>query len=1668
MVATPDLDLSGDGRRLVIRADGEARIDLADLGGSGDAGSILKAGFQQHGADLLIDMAGGRDIVIKDYFTQDVAADLVLDGAARLDGSLVTRLAQPAASGLFAESGQLASDALQQAQAADAVGSVESISGTVSVQRGGTTVELAQGDPIFLNDVILAGSDGSVGIVFVDGTTFSLSAGARMTIDEMVYDPSSGGGSLVTSVLQGAFVFSTGSIAPNGNMEVNTPVGTIGIRGTTVAARIALEGSDTVIVLLADPDGHVGRIFFQNGGGLVELTEANTAVFVTSFFIGPGEPTEVTPAQLIEFFDQLLQFHSTGPANQEGAIDEGDVEDLASQLADQLGLGDFALAAGGDGEQMQMETTDSVGKLSEWLGFVPDPLQPVSFTTVNLSGNVGTNGIQIPGGPNQPGIPNDYLDPFSPPAGTTPPPSPFNFFTGGPGNDLLDASNSNKSAIITGSGGDDTLIGSSFDDQVAGGGGDDTIVAGHGGGNDFYDGGDDEDTIVYASTDEGVIVDLGAGTASGDPDIGVDKLANIENVTGGSGNDKLIGNGGANVLSGAAGADELQGNGGDDTLIGGESGSLGGAYGNSWVEDTDVAVFTGNAADYKIVVGEGGDIQVFDLREGSPDGADSLQEMEKIRFADQEIWISDLNYGDNYAPTDIQIEGGAVPENAQGATVGYLYAVDADEEDWHQFSVADERFEIVEGELRLRDGVSLDYEALENGEIQVEVTATDSAGLSVTKTLTIAVGDENDPPSGPTDVDNAANLVNENAAAGTYVGITAQSTDQDPDETVTYSLAEDAGGRFQIDAQTGKVTVAEGADLDFEEATSYQITVRANSSGELGNEETFTINIGDVNEAPGEIADTDQDNPYYNSVFENAGNGTTVGITAQASDPDAGDVITYSLEDDFDGLFQIDGATGIVTIKDNSKLDFETTSSYDLTVVATDKGGLSSQQTFTVQVEDADEGGDGGQVIRNDGLLIVGKDGFGELEISGEESEQSTKAIIGQEVGGDGIIRISGPTASLITTPNGIIVGDAGKGHLIVEQGGAVYSFNAESGLGNQIIIGRETGSEGRVDVDGVESIIGEGEQPTDYHSTILLTGDNNAIVVGLDGKGELNVTDGGLVGTLTLDIAAGKGNGHVTISDEGSNVLVSSQFGRRTGEWEQETSGLVRVGIGNGSVGMLSVLAGATLLVTNDAEGETSAPGMEIGVDEGSKGTVTIEGSQSQVSIIEMPNSTESWGAYLAIGGAGHGSMVVKDGGAFELFGENAHVVFGSQAGGSGSLLVTGEFSTFDVSGDGAMVEIGRSFDGPNSSGALTVQQGAVLSVDSGNSEATYNIYVNDGSLMQIIGGTVNGNILVSGGTLSAPGLATINGSVGLEESDIFQSTLSVDVWGEQSHGSFAIGGSFNLNHGTIAFNFYGGYNPQGESSFTFLTAETVNLGLFGSEDISLAAYGVDQFFSFGIGQEGGNLEFIAYNSSLGGNSTVFKGGNQDDRFGGDESKGYAHLSGGGGDDWLLSNYGAQGEGRHILYGGAGNDVLQGFGDADEFYMEATTDNFSVLSNTSDRDFAFDHILEFDTAADRIVFDEFYGGDGWGFELDDPTGFDPNSFIQLDQGVTYDGVLGFEHQAYDGKNPVLILENLGDGNYNLIYDGNGADEGYTIVANVQTTSGSFSVENVGINPASN
>ncbi|MEM6888135.1 MAG: PA14 domain-containing protein [Pseudomonadota bacterium] len=89
----------------------------------------------------------------------------------------------------------------------------------------------------------------------------------------------------------------------------------------------------------------------------------------------------------------------------------------------------------------------------------------------------------------------------------------------------------------------------------------------------------------------------------------------------------------------------------------------------------------------------------------------------------------------NEAPTGIALSNAAVAENISGAIVGRLTVSDPNADDTHSFQVSDDRFEVVDGTLRLKEGENLLQE--EESQIDVEVTATDAAGSSVAEVFSI-------------------------------------------------------------------------------------------------------------------------------------------------------------------------------------------------------------------------------------------------------------------------------------------------------------------------------------------------------------------------------------------------------------------------------------------------------------------------------------------------------------------------------------------------------------------------------------------------------------------------------------------------------------------------------------------------------------------------------------------------------------------------------------------------------------------------------------------------------------------------------------------------------------------------------------------------------------------
>src|SRR5215813_6339631 len=133
------------------------------------------------------------------------------------------------------------------------IGKVVSATGAVTVEHTAAVVAQASlsagatgakvGDFVFKGDVVQTGADGKLGIAFTDGTAFNLSSNARMELNEFVYNPDGKSNASTFNLIKGTFTFVAGQVAKTGNMKVDTPVATMGIRGTTPRVEIADDGT---------------------------------------------------------------------------------------------------------------------------------------------------------------------------------------------------------------------------------------------------------------------------------------------------------------------------------------------------------------------------------------------------------------------------------------------------------------------------------------------------------------------------------------------------------------------------------------------------------------------------------------------------------------------------------------------------------------------------------------------------------------------------------------------------------------------------------------------------------------------------------------------------------------------------------------------------------------------------------------------------------------------------------------------------------------------------------------------------------------------------------------------------------------------------------------------------------------------------------------------------------------------------------------------------------------------------------------------------------------------------------------------------------------------------------------------------------------------------------
>ncbi|MCQ4312430.1 FecR domain-containing protein [Pseudomonas stutzeri] len=137
--------------------------------------------------------------------------------------------------------GVLALPVMSQAQAlAEPVGYIMKVQGEATVTSRGQTIDARAGQAVVLGAILRTGAQGSMGVTLSDNTVMSFGPNSEFTLDEYQFEPAREELRLSARISRGTLNFISGVIAklkPEA-VELKTPTGTIGVRGTHFLVKV--------------------------------------------------------------------------------------------------------------------------------------------------------------------------------------------------------------------------------------------------------------------------------------------------------------------------------------------------------------------------------------------------------------------------------------------------------------------------------------------------------------------------------------------------------------------------------------------------------------------------------------------------------------------------------------------------------------------------------------------------------------------------------------------------------------------------------------------------------------------------------------------------------------------------------------------------------------------------------------------------------------------------------------------------------------------------------------------------------------------------------------------------------------------------------------------------------------------------------------------------------------------------------------------------------------------------------------------------------------------------------------------------------------------------------------------------------------------------------------
>lgn len=1021
---------------------------------------------------------------------------------------------------------------------------------------------------------------------------------------------------------------------------------------------------------------------------------------------------------------------------------------------------------------------------------------------------------------------------------------------------------------------------------------------------------------------------------------------------GGEGDDLLVSDYGNNLLDGGSGSDSLEGGSDGDTLIGDQ--------GSDTLKGNDGADYLDGGADEDSLSGGGEN----DILTGGGD-SDTL----------------DGGEGDDL------LVGGLGDDSMTGGAGADLYVFSAgkvetgdDADDTVTYTVSDQRFEVIDGRLKLKSTESLDYET--ESTVTVTVTGTDAEGLSTQQTFVISVQDLSE-----------TSIVVDTTITGTNGGEKLYGT---------VALNEEILGLGGNDSLYGDT------DDDFrnDEAGSNDILDGGDGNDRLYGDAKDGMR-GDAIGGDDELMGGEGDDSLYGDSdrsIEGSARGGNDTLDGGAGDDRLYGDAKRGIEDNAVGGDDVlNGGDGADSLYGDSE--------YELRASA--KGG---DDTLDGGANDDKLWGDSAYDFRSDSSggsdLLMGGDG--QDTIYGDAPYMNSSAVGGDDtlIGGKGDDQLWGNSGADV-----FVVDDASGDDTIkdFEQGTDLIRVD-QPGLGFGDLTITDNGNYRLVQV-GASSIAVHG-----LASGVALTAADFEFsdeTPGGDPSGQIDIDEnltGAIIATLDVPesstgIVIADGDGHDTITDfdiaedtlsisvddpsavsvsvvDGNTVVSYGPSGDKVTLAAVELPDLLSSGqmeiVSNGTDGDDSIEGSAAVDFIYAGTGNDTLRGRGTGEDylDGGQGDDVVDGDEGDDTLIGGFGDDSLYGengADQLIGGDGDDYLIghndddtlVGDVGVDTLEGEAGDDLF---EGGSGNDLLTGGsgsdlFAFSDGDGDDTITDFNVDEDqlvinvnDPSSIG---------VSVSGGNTVITYGA---DGDRVTLQGITDSTNVQVQWN-----GDADDNSLTGSPLADVVRSGSGDDgVAGGAGH-DYLEGeeGDDHLNGGTDNDAVFGGagidtlYGLQGND---FLDGGDGNDRLDGGDDDDtlVGGAGVDTLYGAGGNDtlDGGESSDSLAGGS--GNDALFGGAGVDTLYGQD---GNDFLDGGDSDDKLVG-----GKNNDTLVGSAGVDSL--WGEAGNDLLEGGRGNDSLMGGIGSDVYWFalgdgsDTINDFHTNEDRVGFSDVSVGD--------------------------------------------------------------------------------------------